>query len=104
MNYTPVVSLNIDPDETISKRKLGFHSGTFEQLVKDIKTLLGDEQLLCRMSQNSRSYTEKNHDIKEVVKKLLLFDRFYHRLIPTNSPPILRTNYSSISRINRVSL
>jgi len=69
MNYTPVVSLNIDPDDVIDRYKLGFHSKTFEQMVGDIKSLLGDEKLRCQMGENSRRYVEENHDIREVVKK-----------------------------------
>lgn len=69
MNYTPVVSLNVDPDNVIKNYKLGFHSETFNQLVKDIKTLLENERLRDEISENCRRYTEENHDIKEVVKK-----------------------------------
>ncbi len=69
MNYTPVVSLNIDPDNVIDRYKMGFHSRTFEQMVRDIKTLLGDEKLRSGMGENSRRYVEQNHDIKEMAKK-----------------------------------
>jgi len=69
MNYTPVVSLNIDPDDVISRHKLGFHSGTFENLVRDVRKLIEDRGLLRQMANNSRHYTEKNHDIREVAKK-----------------------------------
>ena len=69
MNYSPVVSLNIDPDNVIDRYKLGFHSKTFNQLVKDVEILLGDEQLRHEISENCRHYTEENHNIKEVVKK-----------------------------------
>ncbi len=69
MNYTPVVSLNVDPDNVIARHKLGFHSKTFDQLVKDIQTLLENERLRDEISENCRRYTEKNHDIKEVVKR-----------------------------------
>ena len=39
---TPVVSLNVDPDEIICKYKLGFHSKSIEKMVEDIKRLYED--------------------------------------------------------------
>jgi glycosyltransferase involved in cell wall biosynthesis len=50
MNYTPVISLNADPDEIICDYALGFHSKTFDQMVRDIKTLLNDEQLRLKIA------------------------------------------------------
>jgi glycosyltransferase involved in cell wall biosynthesis len=67
--YTPVVSLNADPDEIICKYKLGFHSCTFEQMVRDVKTLLKDEKLREKMGMNGRIYVEREHGIKKIVKK-----------------------------------
>jgi len=81
MNYTPVVSLNIDPDNVIGSYGLGFHSKTFEKMVEDIKTLLGDGKLRNQMGENSRRYTEENHDLKEVVKKHIAV---FKRLVKTN--------------------
>jgi glycosyltransferase involved in cell wall biosynthesis len=65
--YTPVVSLNTDPDEIICKHKLGFHSGTFEQMVEDVKLLLIDDKLRAEMGMNGRRYVEKEHDIEKIV-------------------------------------
>jgi glycosyltransferase involved in cell wall biosynthesis len=67
--YTPVVSLNVDPDEIICKYKLGFHSGTFEQMVRDVKTLLKDEKSREKMGMNGRTYVEREHDIRKIVEK-----------------------------------
>jgi glycosyltransferase involved in cell wall biosynthesis len=67
--YTPVVSLNADPDGIICKYKLGFHSCTFEQMVRDVKTLLKYEKLREKMGMNGRIYVEREHDIKKIVKK-----------------------------------
>ena len=66
--YTPVVSLNVDPDEIICKYKLGSHSRTFEQMVEDVKLLLEDEKLREEMGMNGRKYVEQEHDIKKIVK------------------------------------
>ena len=69
MNYTPVVSLNADPDELICTNKMGFHSKTFEQLIKDVKTLLKNEALIEGMSINGREYVEREHDITKIISK-----------------------------------
>lgn len=78
--YTPVVSLNVDPDEIICRYKLGFHSGTFEQMVRDVKTLLKDEKLREKMGMNGRIYVEREHDIKEILEKYTeIFEDVYER-------------------------
>ena len=71
VNYTPVVSLNVDPDRVIWKNKLGFYSKTFEQMVKDVITLLKNEKLREEMGINSRKYVEKDHNIKKIVKEYI---------------------------------
>lgn len=69
MNYTPVVSLNSDPDEVICRYKLGFHSKTFQQLKEDVSMLLDNEQLRQQMGKNARRYVEDNHDISKIIKQ-----------------------------------
>lgn len=74
--YTPVVSLNVDPDDIIRNEKLGFHSGTFEQLVSDVTTLLENGELRQTMGYNARKYVEREHDIRKNVKKYFeIFER-----------------------------
>jgi len=69
--YTPVVSLNVDPDEIICKYKLGLHSRTFKQMVEDVKLLLEDEELREEMGVNGRKYVEREHDLKKIVEKYI---------------------------------
>ncbi|UCE08250.1 MAG: glycosyltransferase family 4 protein, partial [bacterium] len=71
MHNTPVVSLNVDPDKIIQNKKLGFFSGTFEQMVLDLKILLEDETLRKAIGKNARKYVEKEHNIKKTVKKYI---------------------------------
>ncbi len=68
-HYIPVASLNVDPDDVIHREKLGFHSGTFRQLIADLTTLLENEKLRKTMGKNARRYVEREHDIKRTVKK-----------------------------------
>lgn len=67
MHCTPVVSLNADPDDIICNLKLGFHSGSIEQMVKDIRELLQNQDLCKKMGQNGRRYIESNHDIDAIA-------------------------------------
>lgn len=78
MNYTPVVSLNADPDELICEKGLGFHSKTFYHLVQDVKTLLSKEWLRKEMGENGRRYVEKEHDINNIIEQYIdLFNQLY---------------------------
>jgi glycosyltransferase involved in cell wall biosynthesis len=65
--YTPVVSLNADPDEIICRHRLGFHSRSFEQMVVDTRTLLDDTELRGEMGKNGRRYVEQEHNIEKIV-------------------------------------
>lgn len=71
MSYMPVVSLNSDPDEIICKYRLGFHSKTFNQLIKDVRTLLKDKHFRKEMGENGRRYIKREHDITNIVKKYI---------------------------------
>ena len=76
MNYAPVVSLNNNSDDILFRYRLGFHSRTFNQLVEDIRVLLGDEHLRQEMGENGRQYVEKEHNITNIVKQYTeLFNR-----------------------------
>jgi len=69
MRETPVLALNCDPDNVIKRRKLGFHSGSFEQLVKDVRYLIESEDERIEMGKNARKYALKNHDIEKIGKQ-----------------------------------
>lgn len=66
-NYTPVVSLNYDPDEIICKYKLGFHSHDLNDLEKHIYILLENADLRRKMGENGRSYVEREHSIDKIL-------------------------------------
>jgi len=75
MHYVPVVSLNADPDELICKNKIGFHSMTFNQLVRDVERLLKNEQLCEERGRNARQYVEREHDITNNIREYIkVFD------------------------------
>ena len=67
--YTPVVSLNIDPDEIICEHELGFHSGSFEQMIEDVRLLLRDGEARKRLGENGRRFVENDHNLNIVVEQ-----------------------------------
>lgn len=69
INCTPVISLNIDPDEVICNMKLGLHSKTFEQMIIDVNTLLHNDDLRNEMGMNAKKYVEQNHDVKKIANQ-----------------------------------
>jgi glycosyltransferase involved in cell wall biosynthesis len=70
VNYTPVVSLNIDPDNVIKEYQLGFHSKDFEQMKKDINKLMQDNNLTETIAKNCRKYVEINHDNAKIADQI----------------------------------
>jgi len=71
INYTPVVSLNVDPDEVICNKKLGLHSKTFKQMTQDVESLIHNDKLRHEMGMNARKYVKENHDIKKITNQFV---------------------------------
>jgi glycosyltransferase involved in cell wall biosynthesis len=69
VSCTPVISLNVDPDEIICKEKLGFHSKTLEQLILDVNNLFINDDLRKEMGMNARKYVEQKHDLKKITSE-----------------------------------
>jgi len=80
MRETPVVTLNCDPDNIIKSQKIGFHSGNFEQLVKDVRYLVENEDERREMGEKARKYAINNHNVEEMGKKYLkAFERLLNQ-------------------------
>jgi glycosyltransferase involved in cell wall biosynthesis len=68
-HQVPVVSLNVDPDEIICTKNLGYHSRTFEKMVLDIENIMKDDVLFLEFGKNGKSYIESNHSVDEIINK-----------------------------------
>jgi glycosyltransferase involved in cell wall biosynthesis len=76
MRETPVVSLDVDPDNLLETEGVGYRSGSFEKFVADVKMLLADEGKRRLIGKKARQYAIENHDIAKIGKRYLdLFER-----------------------------
>lgn len=67
MRKVPIASLNVDPDNLLSKKGLGLCAGgSFEQLVHDVRRLITDHFLRESMGKKARDYAFKHHSIERV--------------------------------------
>jgi glycosyltransferase involved in cell wall biosynthesis len=67
MRETPVVTLTCDPDDLIKNYKLGFHSKNFNQLKKDIRYLIENENIRKNIGKRSRDFAINKYDINKIV-------------------------------------
>jgi len=71
LRKVPVASLNVDPDDILKNRKIGFCSGNIENLIKDLKFLIINKNLREEMGENAQKYAIQNHMIDKNVKKIV---------------------------------
>jgi glycosyltransferase involved in cell wall biosynthesis len=73
-NRLPVVSLDIDPDELICRRKLGEHARSVEEAAEAIKRLVGEVDEREEIGKRAQSYVQECHSPEAVASD-------YERLI-----------------------
>ena len=75
MREIPVVSLSVDPDDILVRENIGFNSGTFSNLTKNIRTLIMDTDLREQMGKRAAFYARENHSVDNMVNcAIKLFD------------------------------
>jgi glycosyltransferase involved in cell wall biosynthesis len=74
MNSVPVVSLFVDPDDVIKKNKIGLHSVTFNQLVKDVEKLILNNGFRNDMGNKARTYAISNHSLDNIKQIISIFE------------------------------
>lgn len=70
-HHTTVLTLTVDPDETICKHRLGIHSGDFERMRNDLEMLMGDQRLREELGDKGYNYIKQEHDIINNADKCL---------------------------------
>jgi glycosyltransferase involved in cell wall biosynthesis len=74
MYGTPIVSLNVNPDNFLIKNKCGFcANGSFNKLIKYTSLLLTNNRFWLETSQNAYNYARENHDINKNIKKIIRY-------------------------------
>jgi glycosyltransferase involved in cell wall biosynthesis len=73
LREVPVVSLQVDPDDLLTKEGLGFHSGDFETLVRDTQRLIADDELRAQMGRRARAYAREHHSLAGNLDKVAPF-------------------------------
>jgi len=68
---TPIMSLNVNPDDFISKYNCGFFcENDFDTLLENTGTLMSNKETWKEMSENVFNYVKENHDIHKNVEQL----------------------------------
>ncbi|MFX0133659.1 MAG: glycosyltransferase family 4 protein [Candidatus Hodarchaeota archaeon] len=66
MRKVPVVSLNVDPDNILKNRKIGFHSKSFDQMILHVKKLIVDKNIREEMGERAQKYAYDKHTMKNI--------------------------------------
>ncbi len=68
---TPILSLNVNPDDFITKYNVGnFAGGDFGEMKDQLGELLGNESKWKEKSRNVFLYVKENHDLKRNMPKI----------------------------------
>jgi glycosyltransferase involved in cell wall biosynthesis len=68
---TPVVSLNLDPDDVIKKHELGHCAATFAELCQSVEELMGNEEKRIEMGKNASNYVTNEHAPERIVNQYI---------------------------------
>lgn len=71
MRQVPVVSLNVDPDDVLKNRKIGFYAGSQKKLITEVRRLIEDHKLRNEMAKKAQSYAFQNHSIQKNLPKII---------------------------------
>lgn len=77
MREVPVVSLSFDPDDIITRNNLGFVSGDLEQMVKDVKQLIQDQNLREEIGKHARVFAHQQFSLDNIKKITEIFHQLH---------------------------
>jgi glycosyltransferase involved in cell wall biosynthesis len=66
---TPILSLNVNPDDFLNKYSCGLCCGGDKQHLSDTLKFMLAENRYVQMGRNGRKYVEEHHDIKKIVEQ-----------------------------------
>ncbi len=74
MRDVPVVSLNVDPDNVLTKQRIGFLCGTYENLRRQVVHLAENPGFRQQMGSDGRAYALKTHSMQNLDKLIEVID------------------------------
>jgi glycosyltransferase involved in cell wall biosynthesis len=72
MRRVPVVSLTVDPDNILTRERIGFRSGTFKRLCSDVRVLIENKALREEMGIRARRFARDNHSVEKMFEKVMV--------------------------------
>jgi glycosyltransferase involved in cell wall biosynthesis len=73
MRKVPVISLNVDPGHMLESEGIGFHSRTFQQMIRDLRSLVENSHLLKEMGEKARRVALAEFSTDNIQKMLCFF-------------------------------
>lgn len=67
---TPIVSLDVNPDEMLTRHDFGEVAGTPEGMAEAIRRYHGDAELVAQKGKNARSYVLRFHELDARISEL----------------------------------
>jgi hypothetical protein len=67
------VSLHVDPDDLLTRRGLGFHSGSLDRLVQDTRNLIQNADLRAHIGKKARAYATEHHGLAKNLDQVAAF-------------------------------
>ncbi|MBA7545889.1 hypothetical protein ES705_38269 [subsurface metagenome] len=70
MYKTPVISLNVNPNDLFTLFQVGyFCHNNFNEIISNLEELLTNSNLYEEFSENSYNYVKENHDIRKITNR-----------------------------------
>jgi len=73
MQGCPTVTLEFDPDALMKKERLGFVSGTVEQMAEDVELLLRDRQIRDEIGERARVFARARFTTGRMIEEVETF-------------------------------
>lgn len=67
MRATPVVSLNVDPDDVLKRERIGIHAVTEERMAEAVRQLISDQKIYDGYARRARQYAIENHSMRNAL-------------------------------------
>jgi len=68
LNKTPVISLNVNPDEIFTNNLIGYWcNNNFDEMVNNLKELLENKRVYESISENCYEFVKKEHNIEKIA-------------------------------------